>query len=158
MKILLVVLTASLLFYSCSNENSQPTSYNNSATYTQIDFDPVLNSKKDTLVYINSNANFKFTGLYSFDLLNGLNKQLVNGIVRTPDISNVNSRIVYSLDGQLTVMDADGMNSQIINGNVNSIYPKWIKDGNRILYENSDCLTGCGIRIINSDHSKRKIT
>jgi len=151
MKIFLILIFTSVLLYSCSNESTQPTGNNNTAAYTQIDFDPVLNSDKDTLVYINSNVNFKFTGMYSFDILNGFNKQLVNAIVRTPDISNIDSKIVYSLNGQLAVMDPDGMNSQIINGNVNSIYPKWSNDGNRILYENSDCLTGCGIRIINSD-------
>lgn len=151
MKFFLILIFTSVLLYSCSNESTQPTSNNNTATYTQIDFDPVLNSEKDTLIYINSNVNFKFTGMYSFDLLNGMNKQLVNAITRTPDVSSVNSKIVYSLDGQLTLIDPDGMNSHIINGNVNSIYPKWSQDGSRILYENSDCLSGCGIRIINPD-------
>lgn len=153
MKNFLILVFSTIILYSCSNENSQPTSNNNSAIYTQIDFDPVFNSNKDTLIYVHSNIEYKYTGIFSFDMINGFYRQIFNGYARTPDISPVNSDIVYSQEGPLVVMNYNGMNSQIINGNVNSIYPKWSNDGNRILYENSDCHTSCGIRLINADGS-----
>lgn len=153
MKIYTAVLFASVMLNSCSEDTTQPSGSNNAASYTQIDFDPVLSPNKDTIVYVNSNVNFDFTGLYSFDLSNGFNKQLFNGIVGTPDISPINSKIVYSQEGQLAVIDPDGLNSQILNTNAHCNYPKWNSDGSRIIYENSESSDLNGIRITDSQGS-----
>ena len=63
MKISIIIFFAASVFYSCSENSPQQPVNGNSADFTQIDFDPVLSSNKDTIVYVNSNVQFEFTGL-----------------------------------------------------------------------------------------------
>ncbi|MBS1517220.1 MAG: PD40 domain-containing protein [Bacteroidetes bacterium] len=135
-----------LLLFSCDNEPTQP-SGNQPPVYTQIDFDPAVSSDGNTLVYVHSNVDFSFTGMYSFNLITGFNKQLISGIAGTPDISPDNSKIVFSSDGLLGLLNAAGDSLNIIQTSGKSKFPKWNSGGNKILYEDPDCNSGCGIRI-----------
>ncbi|MBK9331902.1 MAG: hypothetical protein IPM96_05725 [Ignavibacteria bacterium] len=152
MNILRILVYTALIFSSCSNDPVQPGG-NGAPPYTQIDSDPVISQDGRGLVYFHSNVDNDFTGLVYFDLVNGTYNLLVNAILSTPDISPAGTEIIFSRDQKIFKVSSSGNNQSVISLNGNCRYPKYNSDGSRILYENSDCGSGCGIRIINSDGS-----
>ncbi|MBK8980801.1 MAG: hypothetical protein IPM38_00395 [Ignavibacteria bacterium] len=152
MNILRIMVCAALVFSSCGNDPLQPGG-NAAPPYTQIDFDPVLSADGRLLAYVHSNINSDFTGLYRFDLLNGFNRQLINEVISNPDFSNSNSNpeIIFSWDNRLMKMNSDGQFLSQILQTGNNKNPKWNLIDNKILFENTDCSSGCGIRLTDSN-------
>lgn len=151
MNLLLIIFCAALLLSSCGNDPLQ-TGGNSSPVYTQIDSDPVISRDGNGLAYFHSNADNDFTGLIYFNLVNGTYSLLVNAILSTPDISPAGTEIIFSMDQKLFKINSSGNNQSVITLN-KSRYSKYSADGSRILYENPDCGTGCGIRITIPDGS-----
>lgn len=151
--LLSVVFTFQL--YSCT-ENSAISPTSPVAEYTQIDFEPAWSDSGDKVVYIHSDIDNDFTGIYRIDS-DGKNKKLIlNSFANSPDWSPDGNRIVFSLNNNIYKINVNGDSLKYITDTGINSNPKWSSDGDWIAF--SGCENSlCKILIMKSDGSQKTI-
>ncbi|MDQ3021387.1 MAG: hypothetical protein M3R36_12585 [Bacteroidota bacterium] len=155
-KIIILLLTLSILqFLSCSDNTMDP-STSTSAEYTQIDFEPAWSNTGDRIAYVHSDMDFDFNGIYIVNT-NGTNSRLlINGFTYSPDWSPDGSWIFFSQNNNISKVRTTGDSLISLTDNGINLYPKCSSDGNWLVY--SECGTQpCDVWIMKPDGKQKNM-
>lgn len=155
MKLLLTLFFCinTFLFYSCE-DSMNDSGGNQTANYTQVDFEPSFSADGIKILYVHSNINFEFSGIKLKDLTSGTDSLLINGNSRSPVLSPDSKRIAYSINNFLIKSSINGDSQKVLKSKGVNLYPKWNINGSRILFADVEKNSSDnGIWIINSDGS-----
>jgi len=138
---------------SCK-DSSTDSSGNQTADFTQIDYEASFSVNGNSILYIHSDIDFELTGIKLKDFQTGTDSLLIGGSARTPELSPDLRYIIYSISNLLYKAKLNGDSQQVLRGSGINLYPKWDFTGNRILFADVERNSSdAGIRIINSDGS-----
>ena len=143
-----------ILFISSCKESTTDSGGNQTANFTQIDYEPSFSANGNKILYIHSNIDFEFTGIKLKDLITGSDSLLINSNARSPALSPDSKNISYSINNFLVKAKFNGDSQQTLKSSGINLYPKWDFNGSRILFADVEKnSSGNGVWLINSDGS-----
>ena len=126
-----------LIISSCS-ENTADSGNNQTAEYTQIDFEPAFSPDGNIILYVHSNVNFEYSGIKLKNFISGADSLIININARCPDLSPDLKWIAYSIDNFIVKSKINGDSLRILRNTGINFYPKWNSSGEKILFADID--------------------
>lgn len=145
------ILIFASLFLINTRCSENPADENNPeyAEYTQIDYEPSLSGNGEAILYVHTNPDMEYSGIYLFNIKNNTDSLVITGVARSPDWSPDGTRLVYTFDNFLYTVKTDGDSLTEIANAGRNLYAKWSGNGMRIAFSQTDCgnSSECGIYV-----------
>jgi Tol biopolymer transport system component len=149
----LIIVVFVFQFQACS-EDTVSSFESTVPEYTQIDFEPAWSKSGNRIVYIHSDINADYTGIYMIDSDGENKQQLLNVFANSPDWSPGGNWLVFTITNTLFKIKTNGDSlTALADTGINS-RPKWSNDGNWISYISCGNNT-CGVWIMKPDGQQK---